>query len=1189
MKLHEINPENLNRLPDEELTNLYFTLEDLWLNDIQKKQMLEYATPVLAAIEARKLKIEERGFFQALKESEFAPVYPSGEELGEEIKLDQIKKFYTKPIKLVENAVNLVGGLVIWGRTKNDFEQLIRIPPREELIRRIIFRLDRAIADRKLRKRMHPLDDFSGPFTDALHLYDLVLVPSRSEILKMAEALVEEVRAKNPKAVAQSEKAKRTDKITLGEFFLPLKSSISALMGYRVGEKYSVEAIVEYLKKVAQRKKLDTEIVSVLIQKKYDGVHVQVHKIDDGRVKIFSDDGSEIQERLPTIVNEIKKMKPENFIFDAELELWKEGKHQSREDVSGYLHMKTPPEDSELLANCFDILWLKEKQDLHKETFQERYNILGDLDFSQSTAEKPDFKKGHLNLAPTSIVNSVAGARKALKYFSKTEGSEGAMVKFSDGIYSLSGTSAEIVKLKNFAEVHGIVWKVNTTKVATVFNYDFAIAYGPSDKVDEKSIVEIKDKKYSKAGRSYDTTTKCEIGDIITIRFHTVNKYKDPETGTISYHFYEPIFYEKVEEAKEPDSFITVEQIGKESGLMREKDSRQKFAEQEIEEIIDLEEGIKPAFGSPGGKFFMAGQLVRLIPEHKTYVEAFIGGGALFYRKKPSEKEVINDLDKDVYFCHKFMQNYTKDELTELKRKNWTISKDLFSKLKQTLNEEVSRPERFYRITMLKAYSDAGEMTSYDDRKDGHTLKILDRVPLCHERLKDVVILNQDYKEVIKKYDGPNTFFYLDPPYPKADMNWKNMPKQKEIETILKSIKGKFLLSYEITEGFEGFNRRTIKTRQITNPSKPQDKVEGYKKELLVSNYEIKENTEYLTESELLEQGDPYMHYPSEDKTYSGIWQHHYRGKSVHVDQRNQGYDEQLIGWTINDGIEGAIKKPVFTLAEAKKLDKQDLFKINYRTGEWKKRMKKGAVKPIDVQIVVEKKAPEPKAWHDIEGIVPPGKVGATANFPGVFTIMLKGPVEYGSQKIWSHEYFYNIPPINYRIVYRRLKLPFREAILTGRSKMLEFVLLNNLFEEDLDDRLQEALDNPEEVFEDLDFTLQGEIIEAEKSIVLPAKEKSLGREGIGWVAIKPVTQEPYVLSSGAINKDWLPPEGISALPKAIRDKVPEAMKYWKTKSRTEALAMRAELRKHFLKIDLFKEAQIINSYHYKILEVINV
>jgi site-specific DNA-adenine methylase len=34
------------------------------------------------------------------------------------------------------------------------------------------------------------------------------------------------------------------------------------------------------------------------------------------------------------------------------------------------------------------------------------------------------------------------------------------------------------------------------------------------------------------------------------------------------------------------------------------------------------------------------------------------------------------------------------------------------------------------------------------------------------ERLKDVSVLHQDYKKTIAQLDGPDTFFFLDPPYP---------------------------------------------------------------------------------------------------------------------------------------------------------------------------------------------------------------------------------------------------------------------------------------------------------------------------------------------------------------------------------------------------------------------------------------
>lgn len=50
----------------------------------------------------------------------------------------------------------------------------------------------------------------------------------------------------------------------------------------------------------------------------------------------------------------------------------------------------------------------------------------------------------------------------------------------------------------------------------------------------------------------------------------------------------------------------------------------------------------------PGSKWNIARQIVELIPEHHSYVEPYFGSGAVFFNKKPSEIETINDLDDDV-------------------------------------------------------------------------------------------------------------------------------------------------------------------------------------------------------------------------------------------------------------------------------------------------------------------------------------------------------------------------------------------------------------------------------------------------------------------------------------------------------------------------------------------------------------
>ena len=47
-------------------------------------------------------------------------------------------------------------------------------------------------------------------------------------------------------------------------------------------------------------------------------------------------------------------------------------------------------------------------------------------------------------------------------------------------------------------------------------------------------------------------------------------------------------------------------------------------------------------------------------------------------------------------------------------------------------------------------------------------LSAIERLPEVHKRLQAVQIENQDFKDILRRYDTPHTLFFLDPPYPRA-------------------------------------------------------------------------------------------------------------------------------------------------------------------------------------------------------------------------------------------------------------------------------------------------------------------------------------------------------------------------------------------------------------------------------------
>jgi DNA adenine methylase len=249
--------------------------------------------------------------------------------------------------------------------------------------------------------------------------------------------------------------------------------------------------------------------------------------------------------------------------------------------------------------------------------------------------------------------------------------------------------------------------------------------------------------------------------------------------------------------------------------------------------------GLNAIIGRVGGKKLLKKRIVdNYFPknyEQMTYVEPFIGGGSIFFYKKPSIKEIINDKDTNVYNIFRGFQNFNGNLIS--KDINGKYNKNDYIKI---LNEKPkSEYNKFIRLLKLFRLSFFGDINSPSyGGEDKISSNFGDKY---QDRLKDTLIRNTDFSNLVKKYDSDNTFFYLDPPYEESEGLYKyDTLNIKQIYDIIKNIKGKFLLSYNNSEEakklFKNYNINTIKTK-YTNPKKgSQDRVV---KELLISNYPI--------------------------------------------------------------------------------------------------------------------------------------------------------------------------------------------------------------------------------------------------------------------------------------------------------------------------------------------------------------
>jgi DNA adenine methylase len=261
---------------------------------------------------------------------------------------------------------------------------------------------------------------------------------------------------------------------------------------------------------------------------------------------------------------------------------------------------------------------------------------------------------------------------------------------------------------------------------------------------------------------------------------------------------------------------------------------------------------MKPFFCRIGSKRKYSKALVSLFPPHKTYVEAFFGGGAVFWEKEPSSVEVVNDLDTTlmadysrVATAPSFSSAYP--ILTSETSQNKFLSETHRSKAARIV-ESLLRRCNGYGGNYIKKDSKRGV---YTDDRPHRVFKVttheskLQSIGEYKARLSHATLLITTYASVFNKYDASDAFFFLDPPYEMS----KGIGYAKGSESFdfdefadaLRDLEGKFLVTINdspyIRQVFKGFNlyRYVVKGHHSeTSGIGAKDR-----KELLITNYTL--------------------------------------------------------------------------------------------------------------------------------------------------------------------------------------------------------------------------------------------------------------------------------------------------------------------------------------------------------------
>jgi len=262
---------------------------------------------------------------------------------------------------------------------------------------------------------------------------------------------------------------------------------------------------------------------------------------------------------------------------------------------------------------------------------------------------------------------------------------------------------------------------------------------------------------------------------------------------------------------------------------------------------MDKQRFIKPPYCRQGNKLPILPTIIPLIPQHKTYVELFAGSAVLFFNIPKATKNVLNDLDDDVYNRLKLLQKaplnpdlYEKDlntltKITQFYHHHTQKDPTMLYQPKEIADEIL-----YEKIKACNGFSHKPVKNKKNIYQNHNPVNILNNIDYYKSMLKNVTITNKDYEIIVNKYDTPTTFFFLDPPYENTS---KDLYKETDFNyerllNVLQNIKGLFLLtindSVYIRKLFKDF---IIKPLNVKNVWVRNETMAKYRKELIIMNY----------------------------------------------------------------------------------------------------------------------------------------------------------------------------------------------------------------------------------------------------------------------------------------------------------------------------------------------------------------
>lgn len=188
-----------------------------------------------------------------------------------------------------------------------------------------------------------------------------------------------------------------------------------------------------------------------------------------------------------------------------------------------------------------------------------------------------------------------------------------------------------------------------------------------------------------------------------------------------------------------------------------------------LQENAQKRVSLKPIVKWSGGKNDEMKQIMPHIPtSYSTYLEPFIGGGAVYFHLNP-ERAVINDVHKELIDFYQSIKNGHAMDIYNFMKEHPNEEETYYKVRDYDNTDTLDNAKRFYYLRktcfrgMLR-YNKKGEFNIPFGRYKTFNFEEIKNKEY-EELLKRTEIFNKSFETIFNDYNDSNNFMFLDPPY----------------------------------------------------------------------------------------------------------------------------------------------------------------------------------------------------------------------------------------------------------------------------------------------------------------------------------------------------------------------------------------------------------------------------------------